>query len=97
MPPPPVKLAKPAVADLGKLSGAEHAEVMARLGQVSLAFGNPHKHAGLGLRKLKGSVYEFRASRSLRVVFLWRDGTIWIEAIGNHEDVRRFLKSKKAK
>jgi hypothetical protein len=97
MPPPPVKLAKPAVADLGKLSEAKRSEVIARLGELGHAFGNPHKHAGLGLRKLKGSVFEFRASRAIRAVFLWRDGVIWIETIGNHEDVRRFLKSKKAK
>ncbi len=97
MPPPPVKVAKPAVAELADLPAAERAEVTARLGEVAQAFGNPHKHAGLGLRKLKGHVYEFRASRALRVVFLWRDGAIWIEAIGNHEDVKRFLKSKKAK
>lgn len=97
MPPPLVKLAKPAVADLSDLPADERAEVVSRLGEIALAFGNPHKHAGLGLRKLKGHVYEFRANRSLRVVFLWRDGAIWIEAIGNHEDVKRFLKSKKAK
>lgn len=97
MPPLPVKVAKPAAAELARLTDDERAEVVARLSEVAHAFGNPHNHGGLGLRKLKGRVYEFRARRSLRVIFLWRDGTIWIEAIGNHDDVHRFLKSKKSK
>jgi hypothetical protein len=97
MPPPDVKLAKKASVELAALSVVERAEVISRLTEVPLAFGYAHKHASLGLRKLRGNVYEFRASRALRVVFLWRDSVIWIETIGNHEDVKRFLKSKKAK
>jgi phage-related protein len=96
MPPPPVKLAKSAAADLLALPEAERENVLARLQEVALTFGSPHRHAGLGLRKLKGRVYEFRASRATRAVFIWREGAIWIEAIGDHQDVLNFLKFHKA-
>ena len=32
-------------------------------------FGQPHLHAGLGIRRLKGSYFEFRVGRDMRVVF----------------------------
>jgi len=94
MPPPPVNVAKSACADLARLSAGEQTLAKAQLLTLAASFGQPHKHDGIGIRKLKGAVYECRIDRALRAIFIWRNGAIWIEAIGNHEDVRRFLKSK---
>ena len=53
---------------------------------------------GLGLKKLfsrerLGAVFEARATRALRILFAVEDGTSTFWMIGNHEDVRRFIRS----
>jgi hypothetical protein len=63
-------------------------------------FGSPHLHAGIGIRdlSLKRSrlrVYECRMGVALRLIFtLETDRVLYFHMIGNHEDVRRFLKSQ---
>ena len=48
---------------------------------------------GLGLKKLRKNHWEVRSSLSDRAVFFWKGDLIsWI-LIGNHNDVRNFLKS----
>jgi mRNA-degrading endonuclease YafQ of YafQ-DinJ toxin-antitoxin module len=62
-------------------------------------FGHPHLHSGTGIRDLspKGSrlnVYECRIGRGLRLIFtLKTPATLYFHMIGNHDEVRRFLKS----
>ena len=97
MPPPPVNVAKTAVAELLRLPVNEQALAKRSLQILSEAFGQPRKHAGIGIRKLKGAVFECRINKSIRAIFVWRNGSIWVETVGNHEDVKRFLKSKKSK
>ena len=75
----------------------------ARVGQlirsVQENFGKPHMHSGAGIRDLspKGSrvnVYECRIGRGLRLVFTSEPGpALYFHMIGNHDEVRRFLKS----
>jgi hypothetical protein len=97
MPPPPVNVAKTAVTGLLRLPATEQAFAKRSLHTLSETFGQPHKQAGIGIRKLKGAVFECRINKSIRAIFVWRNGSIWIETIGNHEDVKRFLKLKKSK
>ena len=69
-------------------------DLAGRLRQLQEAFGQPHRHAGIGLRKLRGNVYELRLSRDLRVLFLHiKPNILRLVMCGNHVDVRRFLKS----
>jgi mRNA-degrading endonuclease RelE of RelBE toxin-antitoxin system len=56
------------------------------------AFGSPHRHSGLGIRRLAGNLYEFRVGRDLRVIFELSGSRAEFVTIGNHDDVRRFLK-----
>lgn len=63
------------------------------MAQLSVAFGKPHLHSGLGLRRLKGSYFEFRAGKDTRVVFKLEGSTAMLVLAGNHDDVRRFLKN----
>jgi len=55
------------------------------------AFGHPHRHSGLGIRRLGGNLYELRVGRDLRVVFELNDSRAELMMIGSHDDVRRFL------
>lgn len=59
------------------------------------ALGHPHRHGGLGLRKIhRRGVYEFRLSRDCRVVFTQpAKDLIMLHLLGNHDDVQRFLDS----
>jgi mRNA-degrading endonuclease YafQ of YafQ-DinJ toxin-antitoxin module len=67
--------------------------------RVQENFGKPHLHSGIGIRDLspKGSklnVYECRIGRGLRLVFtLESPASLYFHMIGNHDEVRRFLKS----
>src|SRR5256885_1738050 len=64
-------------------------EVNQRITELVQAFGRPHAHAGLGIRRLEGNAFEFRISRGLRVVFLFlKPLTLRMIMIGNHNDVR---------
>ena len=79
---------KPARARVGRL-----------IQHVQENFGQPHLHSGVGIRDLspQGSrfnVYECRIGRGLRLVFtLETPALLYFHMIGNHDEVRRFLKS----
>ena len=74
-------------------SDAELADIAERCHELLAGFGQPHLQAGLGIRKLHGNLYEFRASRGLRVGFyLIKPQTIRLAMCGNHEDVANWLK-----
>ena len=60
---------------------------------LSDAFGKPHLHSGLGIRRLKRDYFEFRADRDMRMVFKLEGSTASLIFLGNHDDVRRFIKN----
>ena len=59
---------------------------------VQEAFGRPHQHAGLGLRKLRRRHYEVRVGLGQRLVFEDRGEALHFKLLGNHNEVQRFLK-----
>lgn len=48
---------------------------------------------GLGLKRLRGKFWEIRAGLSVRVVFHWEKDMVEFTLVGDHEAVRRFLKT----
>jgi hypothetical protein len=60
---------------------------------LPLKFGQPHLHAGLGIRRLRPGLFEFRASRDLRGLFLWWHGEIRVERIGDHDAIQDYLRN----
>ncbi len=74
-------------------TGEELAEIRFRLVDLKEGFGKPHIHAGLGIRRLRKNLFEFRASRHLRVVFwLVKPRTLRLAMCGNHDDVVTWIK-----
>lgn len=71
-----------------QISGLEQA-----LGQLPAAFGQPHAHRGLGVRRLKRNYFEFRVGRDIRVVFTLEGSTAILRTVGNHDQVRAYLKN----
>ena len=59
------------------------------------AFGRPHTHLGLGIRKLKPSLFECRAGLNLRILFRDRPDSLCITFIGTHDEVQKELRSGK--
>jgi hypothetical protein len=63
--------------------------------RIALTLGKPHEHAGVGLRKLSGAYFEGRAGLRLRLIFeVLKGGALYFHLLGDHEEVRRFLKRK---
>ena len=66
------------------------------IGQVITAvrdgFGAPHLHSGLGIRRLRQTVFECRVGLKLRLAFESERGLLTFIAVGTHDDIRKLLK-----
>ena len=61
--------------------------------EVQSAFGDPHRHAGLGIRKLSRQHFEVRVHLDIRLVFTEEAGGLAFDFAGTHDEVQRFLKA----
>ena len=48
--------------------------------------------AGLGLKKLRRNFWEIRADLDTRVIFLLEKDCVTFVLVGDHDDIRRFLR-----
>jgi mRNA-degrading endonuclease YafQ of YafQ-DinJ toxin-antitoxin module len=67
-------------------------EVGKTIDLLQTSFGHPHRHAGLGIRKLVKNYFEIRVGLDLRLVFRAEQDAIVFTFAGSHDEVRRFLK-----
>jgi len=65
-----------------------------RIAEAQCLLGQPHLHRGAGLRKLRDDWYEIRVGLKLRLVFENSPEALIFEFLGDHDDVKRFLKSR---
>ena len=80
--------------DLKVLSAEERLECWGVILAVPAAFREPKKHTGLSLRKLHASgIWEVRAGLKLRLVFALDKEYAVFRRAGNHDEVRRYLRS----
>ena len=70
-------------------------EVAKAISEVGAAFGDPHRHRGLGLRKLAKRSYEIRVQRQWRVVFLHDGENLIAYDIMNHDEVSLWLRGQR--
>ena len=75
------------------LSQEIQAEVRSAAALLPEAFGKPHVHAGLGVRKV-GNYFEFRVGSKLRVLFVVREGDAVLVTVGHHDHIVRFVRDK---
>jgi hypothetical protein len=87
-----VALTRRAHADLKNLPPDLHGAAVLALLRLPAAFGRPHVHGGLGIRQLRPGIYEFRVGLSLRAIFVRFGDVIEIQMIGNHDEVRKYLR-----
>ena len=50
-------------------------------------------HEGLGLKRVRGPYWEVRQGLKVRILFRWQKDLVEFILAGNHDDVKRFLKS----
>ena len=62
--------------------------------KVPTAVKNIHLHGGVGLRKIHPSgIFEARVGLGLRLIFGYKDDEIYFHRLGNHDDIRKYLKN----
>jgi mRNA-degrading endonuclease RelE of RelBE toxin-antitoxin system len=62
------------------------------ISDIQEAFGNPHVHSGIGLRKLRPRLYEARLDLGQRLLFEDRDECLFFFKLGNHDEIQKYLK-----
>jgi len=70
------------------------AEVGRRIDELRGTLGQPHRHSGLGLRKLHANLFECRAGLEIRLLFQVEHGLITFVFAGDHDAVRRYAREK---
>lgn len=80
---------------LRELSKSERVECLLALCDLHDAFGRPHSHSGLGIRKLGGKLFECRGNRALRFVFQDRSSDLFVSFLGTHDEVQTLLRRGK--
>jgi mRNA-degrading endonuclease YafQ of YafQ-DinJ toxin-antitoxin module len=79
--------------DAGALSKEQRAALFETLLALPKVVGQPHRHQGVGVRKIHASgVWEARVGLGLRVVFTVEPDRLTLVRVGTHDDVRRFLR-----
>ena len=74
------------------LSKSEQQPCDSAVEALPFAFGQPHRHVGLGLRSLRRGVYECRASPALRIGFTRHGDRLLLHTVGSHDTIRRWLR-----
>jgi mRNA-degrading endonuclease YafQ of YafQ-DinJ toxin-antitoxin module len=79
--------------DVRTLAEDQRAAVFEAILALPRAVGEPHVHAGLGLRKLhRTGIWEVRVGLGLRLVFGLQPDLLTLVRAGSHDDVRRYLR-----
>lgn len=74
------------------LPKADRQEIGELIRGVCESFGNVHAHRGLGVRDLGHGFYECRKGLKQRLIFEHAQGVLYFHTLGDHEDVKRFLR-----
>ena len=67
--------------------------MMPALRALEDGFGQPHRHAGLGIRRLRKGLFECRAGLHWRIVFYAEKGVLSAYAVMTHDEVKAWLRS----
>jgi len=79
---------------LRSLSDERLAAVLEAIRSAAVAFGNPHRHAGIGLRVI-GDFVECRDALNMRLLFQRNEDTLEFHFYGSHDEVSAFLRNRR--
>jgi hypothetical protein len=74
-----------------KLIPQQQTRVDQAITRLEKSFGRPHEHAAIGIRPF-GRFFECRAGLQLRILFVVREGDLILVTVGNHDNIRAFIK-----
>ena len=74
-------------------SAIERKEIGGKIAEAQRCIGQPHIHKGIGLRKLRDDYFEIRVGLKLRLIFENTSDALIFEFLGDHDDVKHFLKA----
>jgi hypothetical protein len=69
-------------------------EVFAAMRATASAWGKPHQHSGIAIRRLNREWHESRAGLHVRLVFAIESGRLIFDFAGSHDEVRRFVRGR---
>ncbi len=79
--------------DVRALSADRRAAVFECILSLPRAIGEPHLHAGLGVRKLhRSGIWEARVGLGIRLVFALEKDVVTLVRAGTHDAMRRYLR-----
>ncbi len=79
--------------DARRLDGPHRTAVFETILALPRGVGEPHLHAGLGMRKLHASgIWEARVGLGLRIVFTLETDLLTLVRVGSHDEIRRWLR-----
>jgi mRNA-degrading endonuclease YafQ of YafQ-DinJ toxin-antitoxin module len=88
-----VVLAEALQKDVRGLSEIHRLSVFDAMLSLPRVLGDPHAHAGLGVRKLHPSgIWEARVGLGLRLVFAIESERLTLVRVGTHDEIRRHLR-----
>ena len=79
---------------LRALPQRERADVVLKLLELGEIFGQPHQHAGIGIRKLRADLFECRVGLVLCVLFRALPDALIIRFIWTHDEVQKDLRGR---
>ena len=79
---------------LKSIPAARRAEILAAMKAAGEAYGQPHLHAGVGLRRIKPFM-ECRCGLDLRLIFQREKDALVFHLCGTHDEVAAFLKNQR--
>ena len=79
---------------LKSIPADRRAEVLAAMKAAGIAYGQPHLHAGLGLRRIR-QFMECRCGLDLRLIFQHEGQALVFHLCGTHDEVESFLKNQR--
>ncbi len=77
---------------LKKLAPGTKSKVKAAVNKYVDFFEGGHRPKGLGLKRLSRHIWEIRVDLKMRVMFRLEEDLVQWGLVGNHDDIKRFLK-----
>jgi len=91
----PLTIAPEVLKRLRGLAKDDKTECLLALCELADAFGRPHVHGGLGIRKLGERLFECRGTLTLRFLFQDRPAELFVSFLGDHDEVKALLRRGK--
>jgi hypothetical protein len=91
----PLTIAPEVLKRLRGLAKGDKAECLLALCELADAFGRPHVHGGVGIRKLGERLFECRGTLALRFLFQDRPAELFVSFLGDHDEVKALLRRGK--